>query len=106
MRTKDIRPKSLCVYHLTRSWQREVLSVHQNDPCTEIFCRGEGRKKEEEEEEKEEKESGFQKSRSNKTTTTTNKQQQQTNKQPTNNLKQSQTNSPDFLKWSIQCTIQ
>ena len=89
MRTiKDIRPKSLCVYHLTKSWQREVLSVHQNDPCTEIFCRGEGRKKEEEEEEEEEKEkeSGFQKSRSNKTTTT-NKQQQQTNKQTTNNLK-------------------
>ena len=79
MRTiKDIRPKSLCVYHLTRSWQREVLSVHQNDPCTEIFCRGEGRKKEEE---KEEKESGFQKSRSNKTTTTnkqTNNKQSQT----------------------------
>ena len=64
----------MCVNHLIRSWQREVLSVHQNDPCTEIFCRGEGRKKEEEEEEKEEEEkkeekkeekeeSGFQKSR-------------------------------------------
>ena len=63
----------MCVYHLIRSWQREALSVHQNDPCTEIFCRGEGRKKEEEEEEEEkekeeekkeeEEESGFQKSR-------------------------------------------
>ena len=63
----------MCVNHLIRSWQREVLSVHQNDPCTEIFCRGEGRKKEEEEEKEEEEkkeekkeekeESGFQKSR-------------------------------------------